>query len=179
MKSLRLAPRELALCGVFGAAALLLPAVFHLLRLGHLFMPMYLPLMLLAFRVGPLPAAMTAAVVPVISGAVTGMPPFFPPVAILMSIELAAMAGIASWVWHRWPGMGILPILALVLLLGRVVHVSMVYVLALWFDLPAPWVAGVSLFSGWPGIVLMMVVIPPIVNGMERGWRSRPPKVRQ
>jgi hypothetical protein len=179
MRSSRFAPRDLALCGVFGAAALLLPVVFHLLRLGHVFMPMYLPLMLLAFRVGPVPAAATSALVPVLSGAATGMPPFFPPVAILMSIELAAMSAIVSVARGRWPGSGALPVLAPVLLMGRVVHVAMVYVLALWLDLPAPWVAGVSLLSGWPGVVLMLVVIPPLLHGMERGWALKAPPGRQ
>ena len=45
----RLLPRELAYSGVFGAAALLLPVLFHLVRLGAVFMPMYLPLVALAF----------------------------------------------------------------------------------------------------------------------------------
>jgi hypothetical protein len=53
-------PRELAVCGVFGAAALLLPGLFHLVRLGQVFMPMYLPLVVLAFLVRPRAAALTA-----------------------------------------------------------------------------------------------------------------------
>ena len=69
--------RELAYCGLFGAAAMLLPVVFHLLKLGSMFMPMYLPLIALAFFVGPLPAALTSFMTPLLSGVLTGMPPFF------------------------------------------------------------------------------------------------------
>jgi len=68
--------RDLARCGLFGAAALLLPVLFHLLHLGHVFMPMYLPLVALAFFASPTPAAVTALLTPLLSGAVTGMPPF-------------------------------------------------------------------------------------------------------
>jgi len=84
--------RDLAYCGLFGAAALLLPVLFHLVHLGHIFMPMYLPLVTLAFFVRPGMSALTALVVPLLSGAVTGMPPFYPPVAPVMSVELALMA---------------------------------------------------------------------------------------
>ena len=77
-------PRERAYCGLFGAAALLLPVLFHVLHVGHVFMPMYLPLVALAFFVRPGAAAVTALLVPLLSGAVTGMPPFMPPVAPVM-----------------------------------------------------------------------------------------------
>ncbi|MFO7652386.1 MAG: ECF transporter S component, partial [Candidatus Krumholzibacteriia bacterium] len=62
-----LSARELAFCGLFGAAALLLPVLFHVVHLGRLFMPMYLPLVALAFFVRPLPAAVTALMTPLLS----------------------------------------------------------------------------------------------------------------
>jgi len=61
--------RDLAYCGLFGAAPLLFPAAFHLVRLGNAFMPMCLPIIALAFFVPPLPAAITALTVPILSGA--------------------------------------------------------------------------------------------------------------
>ncbi|HSQ74575.1 MAG TPA: hypothetical protein VLT13_03415, partial [Bacteroidota bacterium] len=73
--------RELAYGGLFGAAALVIPFFFHLLHLGHLFMPMYIPLIALAFFVRPVVASLAGFIVPVLSGLTTGMPPFFPPVA--------------------------------------------------------------------------------------------------
>ena len=93
---IHLSARDLAYCGLFGAAALLFPTVFHLVRLGHVFMPMYLPIIALAFFVPPLPAAVTALIVPILSGAVTGMPPFYPPTAVFMSLELAVMSALIA-----------------------------------------------------------------------------------
>jgi hypothetical protein len=155
-------PRDLAYCGVFGAAALLLPPLFHVVRLGHVFMPMYLPLVALAFFVRPLPAAVTASIVPLLSGAVTGMPPLYPPVAVSMAIELAAMAGLISAIVARWPRINEWLLLIAVLLLGRVLYVGLVYAFSLVIELPAGFMAGLSLLSGWPGIILMVVVIPPV-----------------
>ena len=160
----QLSPRELAYCGLFGAASLLLPTLFHLVHLGHVFMPMYLPLCTLPFFVRPLPAATTAALVPVLSGAVTGMPPFYPPVAVFMAIELALMAWLIALVVRRWPMANEWLVLIPVLVLGRVLYVGLVYGFSLVIALPAGFMAGLSLLSGWPGIILMAVVVPSVAR---------------
>ena len=91
-----LSPRELAYGGLFGASALLLPVVFHFVHLGNIFMPMYLPLVARPFSSARFRAASTALVVPMLSGAATGMPPFYPPVAVIMAVELAVMAAVIA-----------------------------------------------------------------------------------
>jgi len=159
-----LSSRELALCGLFGAAALLLPLLFHVLQLGRLFMPMYLPLVALAFFVRPLPAAATAVVTPLLSAAITGMPPFFPPVAIFMALELSAMAASIAALHTRWPRLNEWIVLVPILLLGRALYVWLVYSFSLVIDLPAAFMAGLSLISGWPGIVLMIITVPVIAR---------------
>jgi hypothetical protein len=157
-------PRELAYCSVFGAAAMLLPVLFHVFHLGSLFMPMYLPLVTLAFFVGPIPAGLTALILPIISGATTGMPPFYPPVAFIMSIELATMCGTIAFIRISFPRLNELILLVPVLFLGRCIGVGLIYLMALFMKLPAKFVAGASLLSGWPGIILMLVAIPAIVR---------------
>jgi len=164
--------RELAFCGLFGAAALLLPVIFHVLRLGHIFMPMYLPLVALAYFVRPLPAAVTAIVTPLLSGAVTGMPPFFPPVAVFMALELSVMAALIAWICSRWPRVNEWLVLVPTLIFGRVFYVGLVYLFSLFIDLPAAFMAGLSLLSGWPGIVLMVAVVPVIAR-TSRSSRQR------
>jgi len=165
--------RDLAFCGLFGAVALLLPILFHVLQLGRVFMPMYLPLMALAFYVAPTAAALTALVVPVLSGLLTGMPPFMPPVAVVMSLELALMAALASWLYRALPQWSALAVLLPVLLFGRFVGAGLMYGAALLLDLPEKVVAGISLLSGWPGLVLMLVVIPPLVRLTMNQTRRR------
>ncbi len=164
----QLSARDLAFCGLFGAAALLLPVLFHLLHLGHVFMPMYLPLVTLAFFVRPLPAAVTALATPLLSAFMTGMPPLFPPIAVFMSLELAAMAALIAAVSARRPQTNPYAVLVPVLLLGRAFYVGLVYVFSLVIDLPAAFMAGLSLLSGWPGVILMIAVIPVIVRTAGR-----------
>ena len=151
--SRHLSPRDLAYSGLFGAAALLLPVLFHVVHLGHVFMPMYLPLCALPFFVRPLPAAVTAGIVPLLSGAATGMPPFYPPVAVFMSLELSAMAALIALVASRWPRANELLVLIPVLVFGRVLYVALVYGFARVIALPAGFVAAASLLGGWPGII--------------------------
>ena len=155
--------RDIAYGGLFGAAALLLPVIFHLLKLGHVFMPMYLPLVALAFFSDAGIAALTALLIPVISGAFTGMPPFYPPVAPVMSIELSLMALIIGWLRTKHPSMKTWIILLLALLAGRIINTALLYAAAVTMKLPAGFIAGISFFSGWPGIILMMAVIPRLV----------------
>ncbi|MBN2718505.1 MAG: hypothetical protein JXX14_21860 [Deltaproteobacteria bacterium] len=170
----KISSRDLAYCGCFGAAALLLPVLFHLVRLGHVFMPMYLPLVLLAFYVRPLPVAITAFVTPLISGAVTGMPPFYPPVALFMAIELSIMSVIIAAISTRWPRLNALAILVPVLLLGRVLYVGLVYGFSQVIELPATFMAALSFLGGWPGLVLMIVAIPIILKSAPKSLQRTP-----
>lgn len=156
-------PREIAYCGVFGAAALLLPVFFHVVRLGHVFMPMYLPLVTLAFFVRPRASALTALVVPILSGAVTGMPPFYPPVALVMAVELATMAAVIGWTRGHFGRIPVWAVLSATLIFGRLISVALLIAAARMMQLSAGFLAGISLLSGWPGLVLMMIVVPIIV----------------
>ncbi len=159
-----LKPRDIAYCAVFGAAAMLLPVIFHVFHIGSVFMPMYLPLVTLSFFVGPLPATLTALLLPLLSSAITGMPPFYPPIAFIMSIELGTMCGIIASVRMVLPKINELIILIPVLFLGRCIGIGLIYLMALFMKLPAMFIVGVSLFSGWPGIILMIVAIPAIIR---------------
>jgi len=156
------APRQLAFGGLFGAAALALPALFHLVQLGHVFMPMYIPLMVLPFFVRFGVAGITALLVPVLSALITGMPPLIPPVAPVMSVELALMAAVLAMLRVRWPRVTPVALLAPVLIAGRFVNAGLMYLAAGALDLPAGFVAGISFVAGWPGVLLMIFVIPPI-----------------
>lgn len=159
-------PRDLAYAGIFGAAAILLPMLFHVLHLGHIFMPMYLPLLTLAFFVGPAAAALTAVIIPLLSGLMTGMPPFYPPISPIMAIELGIMSGTLSAV-YRYRHYNEWVLLAKVLILGRCLNFGLIYGLSILINLPPKFVAGLSFISGWPGLILMLVVIPPLVRKMQ------------
>lgn len=163
--------RDLAMSALFGAAALLLPSLFHLVHLGHVFMPMYLPLMVLAFLVRPAWAAGTALSVPLLSAVATGMPPLYPPIGVMMALELALMAFLASWATRRFPALRTLVVLIPTLLLGRLFYVALALGMAKLLSLPARFVAGISLLAGWPGVLLMVAVVPATLALIRRPTR--------
>jgi hypothetical protein len=133
------------------------------------------PPMALAFFVRPYVALVVAMLVPIVSGLVTGMPTFFPPVAPAMAVELGCMAGLLALLRRRWPGVHVLLHLVPVLLFGRVMNVALLYASSLWLDLPAAFLAGISFISGWPGLILMILVLPPIarLSATLRGAHER------
>ena len=159
-------PRELALGGLFGAAALALPVIFHLFSLGSTLLPMYLPLMALAFVVRPAISASAAFAVPLLSALLTGMPPWYPPVALAMAIELPLMAALIGLSARRRPGR-ILAVLIPVLLLGRLLQLGLHYLMGLVLELPPEFLSLASLVKTLPGIVLMIAVVPALVRLVE------------
>jgi hypothetical protein len=163
--------REISRAALVTAAGLALPWVFHALRLGHVFLPMYLPLLVGAFVLRPRTATAAAVATPLVSAAVTGMPPFFPPIAPWMAIELGLMAGLAALLHRR----RVLPpwaSVAIVLVVGRLAYAGLVYATGLWLDLPAGLLTVASLLAGWPGMVLALVAVPAAVALLERSRRT-------
>jgi hypothetical protein len=162
---------EISRAALVTAAGLALPWVFHTLRLGHVFLPMYLPLLAGAFVLRPRTAAAAAVATPLVSAAATGMPPLFPPIAAWMAIELGLMAGLASLL-HRRRALPPWAIVALVLVVGRLAYAVLVYSTGLWLNLPAGLLTAASLVAGWPGMILALVAVPAAARLLERGRAS-------
>jgi hypothetical protein len=156
--------RDLAFGGLFGAAALALPFLFHVLHLGHVFMPMYIPIMALAFFAGPRVTGLVGLIVPVLSAVTTGMPPLFPPVALAMASELGLMAGALAWLRTRYPAFPVLGHVIPVLVVGRLLNAALLYAASAMVSLPAAFIAGISFVAGWPGVLLMIVVLPVVAR---------------
>lgn len=102
--------------------------------------------------------------VPLLSGLLTGMPPFAPPVAFTMMVELPVYA-LAVALLYRWLKPRIVLPVAGAVLLGRVVYGAVGYLFFPLLGLPRvgvlyPVTAG--LIAGLPGIVAQVVLIPAI-----------------
>lgn len=169
--------RNLAYCGIFGTLALVLPMVFHALGLaGVTFLPMYWPLITLAFLV-PIPCAVfMAAFIPSVSMCLTGMP--LPPMTPVMSLELAVQVGLLGVIRAcvgRTRPMGwakTFVALALVLVLGRVLHTGLVWLLVRLFPnlqgVPHLALTWMAFLIGWPGVALMLLFIPVFIGSFTR-----------
>jgi len=166
--------RDYAYCGLFSGLALALPALFHALGLaGALFLPMYWPLVTLAFLASTRRAVLAAALVPWAAAVLTGMPLLWPPLAATMSVELAVQVALLGAFGPPRGACGrstgrVFATLLVVLTLGRFLHAGLVWALAQAFALPASVLAGASWFMGWPGVVLMLVFVPAFVGSVTR-----------
>jgi hypothetical protein len=155
----------MVISAVMAAFGITLPIVFHAVGLGSKFLPMLLPLLLNGF-LSSLPwAILTGAIVPPLSGLLTGMPPLYPPVAPAMSVEAALMAAAASAI-YRSTRPRIWPALAASIALGRAASVCLTWWIAREFDLPPVVVTAGYLLQGLPGIVLQVVVIPFVLKAL-------------
>lgn len=165
---------------MFLALAVLVPMLFHAAGgplVGKMLLPMHLPVLIAGLTLLPGTAAAVGFLAPLVSALLTGMPPWAPPVAVLMAPELAALGVTSSWL-YRWTrrkrggvflailgamfaarGVTSLEILALAPLLGF--HTSVYkYVV-------------VGLLTGAWGLVLQLTVAPAVVKAIERAGALR------
>ena len=156
----------MVMSAVMAAFGITLPIVFHMVGLGSKFLPMLLPILLNGF-LSLLPwAALTGALVPVASGLLTGMPPFYPPIALVMSIEGTLMATAAA-VIYRFNKPRIWPALVAAVVFDRMVSAGLMWLTAGTFGLPPAVISAASLIQGLPGVALQLVVVPLVVGGLR------------
>ena len=166
--------RDHAYCGLFGALALALPTLFHALGLaGPMFLPMYWPLVTLAFLVTPARAAPVALLVPLASALLTGMPLLWPPMVAVMGLELSVQVVLIGALGRPRQGTASMrrafAVLAVVLVAGRFLHAGLVWLLAQAFpQLPARTFAVFSFLAGWPGVLAMLLFVPVFVGAAAR-----------
>ena len=187
----------LALVGVGVALAVTLPVAFHAVGLGPTLLPMHVPVLLLAALAGPRVGSLVGLLAPGLSHLLTGMPPLTPPVAPLMTMELATYGLVMGTVRRRLvrarsahghaspdpstptpraPGVRpgavlVAEYLALLVALaaGRAVLGLAAAGLgpALGLAVPATTYLATAVVTGLPGIVVQLVVIPVLVRRLE------------
>lgn len=159
--------RDVLLGGLFVALAITLPILFHAIGLGSAFLPMFFPIILAGFLT-ELPVALCVGILsPITSSLLTGMPPLFPPVALIMMAEGFVLAGITSLLYRKLH-LGLWPTLILAVFVERSVLLVAVILASKWLDLPEGVLGIASLIRSLPGIVLIFVIIPPLVVSLEK-----------
>ena len=174
---------EILIGTLFAALGVIVPILFHLVGLGRVFLPMHLPILAAGFFVSPIVAAATGFVTPWVSSFLTGMPPL--PTAVLMSLELPVLAGIASLCYRalrgrvhesRWTGKIIAVWSSTVIAVVARVAVDLLLlakVVAPLLQLPVGSFGLAAVLAGAPGIVLQLTVVPAIVLAIERMGKER------
>lgn len=167
--------RKITVGGLFIALSILLPQVFHLTgtpQAGQMFLPMHLPVLLSGFILGPVFGLMVGAASPLLSAMLTGMPmldrmPF-------MMAELAGYGLISGLFYQtlqfRRKKFGAILTLISAMVFGRLIYALVVFVTADLLNLSALGVVAVldSVGKGIFGIILQLLLIPPILYILER-----------
>lgn len=164
--------RRLTLTAMFIALGYLLPFLTgQIPQFGAMLSPMHIPALLCGFVCGWQYGLVAGAIMPLLRSATLGMPPMFP-TAVAMAFELAAYGCAAGLLYRALPKKIDFVYVALVLsmLIGRAVWGLASAVLMMGTEnvfTTQAFLAG-AFINAWPGIILHILVIPPVVLGLRR-----------
>jgi len=160
--------RDIALGGLFGTLGVVLPMIFHMVGLSHVFLPMHLPVLVCGLLVSPVTAFAVGVVTPIASAALTGMPPIVP-TGVMMTLELGALGLMASCA-RRYLRLPIFVSVIVAMAAARLVTGLEMLGLAPLMGLkqsPMAYLAA-SVVSSWPGLALQLVVAPLAAASLGR-----------
>ncbi len=164
--------KTMVLSALFIALALLLPFLTgQIPQIGSVLSPMHIPVLLCGFICGWPWGLIVGLVSPLLRSVIFGSPPLMP-MALAMAFELAAY-GAAAGLLYRLLGKKTLSIyisLIAAMLIGRLIFgAAMALLISInggSYTLQA-FLAG-AFINAWPGIILHILIIPPIVLAIEK-----------
>ena len=167
--------KKITVGGLLIALALVLPMAFHLTGVpqpGQVFLPMHIPVLLGGFVLGPVFGFFVGLFSPIISSVLMGMPavgrlPF-------MMIDIAVYGLVSGLMYNTFKfnkkkmGTYISPLTAM--LCGRIVYAISLFVAVnlMGIQCGGPIAAVTATVSGVPGIIIQVLIIPPVVYALER-----------
>lgn len=173
----RSAVQNLTLSAMLTALGLVLPFLTgQLPQLGSMLLPLHLPAFLCGLWCGWPWGLAVGFLLPIARSLLFGMPPMVP-TALAMAFELSAYGCVSGLIYARLPkrlGSVYIALIA-AMLAGRAIWGAAAVVLYSLltenaFTLSAFW-AG-AFVKAWPGMALQLVLIPPLVAGVEKARRE-------
>jgi hypothetical protein len=151
--------KQIPLAALFAALGVILPQFFHLVGLGAMFLPMFLPVMLGSMLLKRRFAFTVAVISPLASWLLTGMPPLAPPVLPVILLELSIISlTISTLRVHQQKPVMVALISAI--LIDRLLLFIIVIIIAPIFGFANPLFSIALVMSGFPGIILQLITIP-------------------
>jgi len=163
---------RLVLSAMFVALGFALPFLTGQLQaLGSMLSPMHIPVLLCGFVCGWPWGLIVGALTPLLRSLILGMPPLYP-IALAMAFEMAVYGTAAGLLYAKLSKspLNILVSLVASMLAGRLFWGLAMYVLvgasggAFGFQA----FLGGAFINAWPGIILHIVLIPPLVMALEK-----------
>ncbi|HOP62188.1 MAG TPA: hypothetical protein PK358_08250 [Spirochaetota bacterium] len=149
---------NLIIAVIFTILGITVPMLFHLFGLGSIFLPMYIPLAIGSYLMDKPDALIAGLLTPLISAVLTGMPPFYPPVAFIMMMQLPVFCFTISFISRINSNYYVALIPAI--LLDRIILAVINYFILPLFALNPLLVTAYDLLKGLPGIIIMLVIVP-------------------
>lgn len=161
--------RKLTYTALFVALGIVLPQAFHLLGgpgLGSIFLPMHIPVLMGAILLGPV-SGLLIGMISVLVGFSLGMPTL--PMAGFMFFELATYGLLAGFLGYTRK-MNVYVTMIIAMFSGRVVSLLLMQfvIRILGMNLPAVFGTIGIYATGIPGMILQLVIIPPLVFILRR-----------
>ena len=164
--------KQMILASFFIALGIILPYITgNIAILGNRFLPMHVPVLLCGLICGWKYGFLVGFITPLLRAVLVGMPPLFP-IALVMSLELAAYGFFIGLFYKLLPKKFVFLIVSLVLsmLAGRIVWgiaAYLIYPLAGFpFNLEI-FIAG-ALLNAIPGIIFQLIFIPVFLQSLIR-----------
>lgn len=166
--------KNIALSGFFIALGLVLPFLTgQIPNIGRMLLPMHIPVLLSGYVLGWPYGLIVGFITPLLRSVIFGMPPMLS--AVAMAFELATYGFVTGFLYKRFEKNGLFVYAALIIsmICGRIVWGIVSYALYglglsgsafTW----AAFIAG-AFVNAIPGIILQVVIIPPIVIALKRG----------
>ncbi len=159
---------KLILSSFFIACGVLLPMLFHSFGMGGpIFLPMHLPVLIGGLLLGWLPGLLIGALTPLISSLLTGMPVIFPTVPMMM-VELSLYGAVGGYLYQSQK-LNLRLALVLAMLVGRLGQALLLALFAesLGIKLSPLLYIATTFSNGIAGVIIQLLVIPPIVNRLK------------
>ena len=162
--------KELILAGILAGTGVILPMAFHMFGgAGAIFLPMHIPVLVGGFFLSAPIALALGLITPVLSAVLTGMPPVFPMMPIMM-LELGFYGLTLSLVRAKITKNPYVCLLSS-MIVGRIAAGFMVFLLATYFSAKLPpvqvFISG-SIVKGLPGILIQLVIVPIVVFAVTK-----------
>lgn len=163
--------KKTVLAGLFIALGLILPFITgQIPRIGSMLLPMHIPVLIAGFVLGSKYGLIIGFILPLLRSLLFSMPPLYP-TAIAMAFELATYGCVTCLLYKKLPNKKSSIYVSLIgaMLAGRLVWGIVSYVL---FSIGgSPFTIEMFMAGGFinavPGIVLQIVIIPPIIMALE------------
>jgi len=159
--------QNILLAVIFSALGIIIPMILHLFGLGSVFLPMFLPLAVGGFLLSPRNALLVGFVTPLLSALLTGMPPFYPPIAIVMAVELAMFCFVISILRNK-TALPLVVILTVAVVVDRIFLLLLYSVIMPLFQISFKAFALYDLLKSFPGIILIFILVPIMVPSAQK-----------